>query len=412
METIKQSLPESEKRLIDQRLAEMITPERVDGFIQQKFPERYEEMKKAQALYELVDEKIPSSSSELSSSSEVSSSENSKRNEKPLNFRSSFRDILTKEEKIELSLENLQRIFKRTAEHSPKNSRVVKVSILGNPNAGKSTILNQLVRRKVSAVSPKTQTTRKRSLAVLSQGENQAVFFDTPGLLNMEHSTLKVDKTARETIEGLHDEALVTLGMSDVVLLLIDVTKPLKELDHILDMISRVKNEKQFHMCALINKCDMVEMDRAEEFRFELVRSGVFNQAFIVSAKTGYGIESVKNYIFDKTYERKWFFNEDQVTPGMTTSDVIKEVVREKLYRRCNKEVPYQCLLNITKLELAPKGEDLIVDMDIIVRTEGQKKIVSHSLKYVNIYATDDLQRMYKYNVHLMFNVRVASAGK
>ncbi|KAG2387688.1 hypothetical protein C9374_001282 [Naegleria lovaniensis] len=361
-------------------------------------------MKKAEGLYDLVEE----SSTPAIPNNNDTRSRNATR-ESLSNMSTTFREMLTKEERTELNLENLQKIFKQTAKHSPNNSKTCKVTIIGAPNAGKSTILNNLVRRKVSAVSPKTQTTRNRSLAVLNESSHQIVFFDTPGILNMENSKLKVDKTAKETIEGLQDESCLTMELADVVLLMIDVTKPLHHIDHILDLLSKyAKKEKQFHLCALINKSDMVEMDRCEEYRFELIRSDVFDQAFIVSAKTGYGLESLKKYLFEKSKSRKWYFDETAgVTPAMTTRDVVKEVIREKLYRRCNKEVPYQTQIQITKLELSPSGEHLIIDADLIVRNVGQQRIVQNALKYVNTYATADLQRMYKANVVLQFKVKI-----
>ena len=413
----------------------LITPERVDSFISKQFPEKYKEMKKAEGLYSLVDHQegfsslpmtnidtttmipptttttttttYPNNTTATTNTTNMTTTTNATNSKR--NHSISFREMLTKEERIELDLENLKNIFKKTAKHSPNHSKVCKVTIIGAPNAGKSTILNNLVRRKVSAVSPKTQTTRNRSLAVLNESSHQIVFFDTPGILNMEHSKLKVDKTAKETIEGLQDESCLTMELADVVLLMIDVTKPLQHVDHILDLLSKyAKKEKQFHLCALINKCDMVEMDRCEEYRFELIRSNVFDQAFIVSAKTGYGLESLKKYLFEKSKSRKWYFDEtDGVTPSMTSRDVVAEVIREKLYRRCNKEVPYQTQIRIPKLELSPSGEYLIIDADLIVRNVGQQRIVQNALKYVNTYATADLQRMYKANVVMQFTIKV-----
>ncbi|EFC50868.1 predicted protein [Naegleria gruberi] len=401
---VKQQIPKDQFK---SKINQLFTSEKVDQFIEKQFPNDYKDLKKREELLNIVDE--PIEQEEQQTSNELSKIDtNNKKAKNTVQERVSFKDMLTKEEKIELTLENLHKIFKRTAEHSPKNSKVVKVTIVGNPNAGKSTILNRFVSRKVSAVSPKTQTTRSRSLAVLNNEENQIVFFDTPGILNMEYSRLKTDKTARETIEGLQEESCLTLDLADVVLLLIDVTKPLREIDHILDLIANyAKKDKQFHLCALINKSDMVEMDRCEEYRFELVRSGVFNQAFIISAKTGYGMESVIKYLCEKTRDRKWFFDKDQVTPGITTMDTIKEIIREKLYRRCNKEIPYQTVINITKLELSKSGEHLIIDADLIARTNSQLKIIQQSLKYIHTYALADLHRIYKVNIHLNFGLKV-----
>ncbi|KAL9643958.1 hypothetical protein ABK040_005427 [Willaertia magna] len=450
---IKDELPENEQLLFNERMKDLSEGNKViNEYVEKNLPDTYLKMKKSEGIFEilkknkeeddinsnnkkkkknllededyLTDKEIklnealsPSNKKNqyqrLFNIHQFEEKEEEEMNEEEVNKkRISFKEMLTKEERFEITIDRLESIFNRTAKHSPKGSKVLKIAIVGNPNAGKSSILNYLTKRKISAVSPKTQTTRKRTLGVLNEDKYQLVVFDTPGLLNFKNTKMKVNKTARETISGLEDETLLTLGCADIILLMLDVTKPLKEIDHILDLIKKTKetilNEKKKGMILVgcINKCDMVDMNRAQEYRFELIRSGLFQDAIITSTRSGLGIESLKNYLKDNAIDRKWYFDVDVgATPGMTTADIVKEVIREKLYRCTDKEIPYQVDIIVKDLKIG-KNESLLIDVDILTRTVGQKKVVINSIPYVRKYAENDLRKMYFYDIQIWFKVK------
>lgn len=340
-----------------------------------------------------------------------------------------FMDLLSEEQKGSIS-------EKKKPVKSPKDARLLRISILGNPNVGKSTLLNQLVQTKVSAVSRKRQTTREKVLAVYNMDEAQFVFYDTPGVISPKY------RQAVPSVQAVSDpllrEAMSTLEKTDAILLMIDATKPLEEIDHLVKTISfyhkmmqateeKIEKEqakkktfkpvdepeepkmpKKFQCIAVLNKKDLLKEDVSiSDLKYALLETKVFVDVIPISALKKEGIEHLKKVLYTMAYSHKWLY--DTVLPEMTIKQRIAEIVREKLYERVNKEVPYQVELHVARAELTkPIPDGVIVDVDFRVKTIGQRRIVIGALPYIHKRSLADLKKLFKTDkVHLSFEVNI-----
>ncbi len=305
-----------------------------------------------------------------------------------------------------------------TVINSPKGSKLVRVSLFGNPNVGKSTLVNRLLKQKASAVSSKAQTTRKRVLGVITQDKVQIVLNDTPGVLSDEQlSNISKRYKNDQEITELVEHAVGTIEESDIMLVMLDVTKPLDEIQHLLQKLSeRIDEERKIELICVMNKSDMIEPpEKLYELREQLLERSeaqLFSQVFAISADRGSGVDDLVDYIKHRAVPGPWLYqpveDSESLLPFMSARDRILEVVREKLFRRLNKEIPYQTRLTITDFDLREKGDntELIVKITIDVNTPSQKGIVISSLKDVHRHSLTDLKRMYaNVQVYLSFEV-------
>lgn len=352
-----------------------------------------------------------------------------------------FTELLNPEERVMIKKKNKIEEETQTVS-SPPNSHLLRVALFGNPNAGKSTLINRIIKQKASAVSKKAQTTRKRVLGVLTEENTQIVLYDTPGIL----SDKRLKDIARrhrdeQEIEELIEEAVGPIEDSDIIIVIVDATKPLDEIDHLLERLaqriadnedeeeseqdlgarkkkSRSKPERRkLELVCALNKTDMIDpIDKVYAIRDELIeRTGdkLFSEVFCISADTGNGVDSLVDYLKHRSVPSSWMYkpaeNAVGLVPHMSARSRIEEVVREKLYRRLNKELPYHITLQTKDFQLRPQGtgHDLSIAIDMRVNTVGQKKILVSALKDIHRYAITDLKLMYSnVNVYLSFDVQ------
>jgi GTP-binding protein Era len=351
-----------------------------------------------------------------------------------------FTDLLDEDERKKLNA--------KVSIKSPPGARLLRIAVIGNPNAGKSTLINSLVGTKVSAVSSKKQTTRKNTLGVATVDEAQFVFYDTPGVISPHYRSSV--SSVKEVSDPLLREAMESLEHVDVVLFMIDATKPIEEVSHLVnniayfhDMIQKsntdapetIKSEKKptksfkpvvsdpddkidepgtpkkFQCIAVLNKKDMIpERESLKDMELALLETKVFVDVVVISALREQGIDRLKGIFYELAYEHNWLY--DSVIPKMTLKERVGEIVREKLYERFNKEVPYQIGIFISKLELTkPVPDGVLIDVDLRAPTMGQRGIIIGGLPYVHKHATADLRRLFKSkNIHLSFEVNLKSA--
>jgi GTP-binding protein Era len=306
---------------------------------------------------------------------------------------------------------------------SPKGSRLLRVSLFGNPNVGKSTLINRLLRQKASAVSPKAQTTRKHVLGVLTQENIQIVLSDTPGVLSVDKLT-NISRRHRDEqeISDLVEEAVGPIHDSDMVVVMLDATKPLDEIEHLLSKLAdRIDGEeKKIELVCVLNKSDLIDpADKLFEIRDELLdrsEGKLFTQIFAISAIKGDGVSELIEYLNYRAIPASWMYepspDSHSLLPHMTARDRILEVVREKLYRRLNKELPYQTSLQVADFELKQRengDSDLCVQIDMNVNTTSQKKILLGCLQDIHRHSIRDLKNMYS-NVKVYLSFEVYSA--
>lgn len=270
------------------------------------------------------------------------------------------------------------------------------IAIVGRPNVGKSTLMNGLIGQKISITSPKPQTTRHRIHGILSLDEAQLVFVDTPGIhLNGGKALNRVmNRTASSALEGV-----------DVVMMLVEAGRFTDEDARVALLIANVK----VPVVLVINKVDKIQpREKLLPYLAELGQKVKFTESLPISAYDKKHTQLVINTLIKHLPEGEPMFDEDMVTDA-SSRFLAAEMVREKLMRRLEKEIPYGLTVEIEKYEVTP--ERVLIDALILVEREGQKRIVigegGGMLKQVGSEARQDLMRLLDSRVHLQLWVKV-----
>jgi GTP-binding protein Era len=271
------------------------------------------------------------------------------------------------------------------------------VALIGAPNAGKSTLLNTLVGTKVAIVSPKVQTTRSRVLGILTEGQAQIVFVDTPGIF----------KPRRRLDRAMVAAAWAGAAEGDLVLLLVDASlKGVREETRgIVEKLAETKRQA----ILILNKTDAVRPEVLLALAADLNASGVFSDTFMISALTGDGVDDLRRHLAAHLPEGPWLFPDDQVS-DMPMRLLAAEITREKLFLRLQQELPYAVAVETESWEEQPDGSVRISQI-IYVQREGQKAIVlgrgGQMIKAVGTAARLELEEITEQRVHLSLFVKV-----
>lgn len=270
------------------------------------------------------------------------------------------------------------------------------IAILGAPNAGKSTLVNQMVGTKVSIVSPKVQTTRTRVMGIAMRGTSQLIFIDTPGIFNPRRRL---------------DRAMVAAAWSgaqeaDVTCLIVDADKGIDADTE--SIIRRMKDEnKRAHL--VLNKVDKIQKPKLLELAQKLVDFGVFDEVFMISALKGQGVEDLMNFLAAHVPQGPWHFPEDQVS-DMTERLLAAEITREKLYLQLRQELPYATTVETETWEERPDGS-IKIEQVIFVERDSQKSIIlgkgGRQIKTIGADSRRELEEILGTRVHLFLFVKV-----
>ena len=272
------------------------------------------------------------------------------------------------------------------------------VALIGEPNAGKSTLLNRMVGAKVSIVTHKVQTTRARIRGVAIEGDSQIVFVDTPGLFQPRRRL---------------DRAMVAAAWSgaadaDVTILLVEAQRGITPgVQSILDALSeRVKGQK---IALAINKIDRVERDKLLALTDELNQAFPFAETFMISAEKGYGVDDLKTWVAGELPEGPWLYPEDQIA-DLPMRMIAAEITREKLTLRLHQELPYQLTVETEGWEEKKDGS-VKIDQIIYVARDGHKGILlgkkGETIKTIGKLAREELTEFLGRKVHLFLQVKV-----
>ncbi len=275
------------------------------------------------------------------------------------------------------------------------------VALVGEPNAGKSTLLNQCVGQKIAIVTPKAQTTRNRILGVCIEDKTQIVFVDTPGIFS-----------AKEKFE----QAMVSAAFSgakdaDIVLLIVDVNRGLrKNLENILEKISTLPARK----ILVLNKIDSMPRDQLLPLAEKIFAKAEFERSFMISALKGYGVEDVKKWLAEQLPVGHWLFPEDHLT-DVPMRSLAAEITREKIFMRLNEELPYQMAVETESWDEKADGS-IRISQVVYVRSEGHKKMVvgtgGQMLKAIGQSARRELEKLLDKKVHLFLFVKLTENWK
>ena len=269
-------------------------------------------------------------------------------------------------------------------------------AIIGAPNAGKSTLVNQLTGSKVSIVSHKVQTTRARIRAIAMEGNAQIVLVDTPGIF----------KPKRALDRAMVDNAWGGAGDADAVVLLIDGRPGLTE--EAKEIIAHLQHTKT-RAVLVINKIDLMSRERLMEVAAEFNAAYPFEKTFMVSALNGSGTQDLLKYLAEKMPESPWLYPEDQVA-DVQLRFMAAEMTREVIYERLHEELPYASTVETESWEEQKNGSVKIGQV-IYVQRDSQKAIVlgkgGHTVKLLGQKAREEMERQFGRKVHLFLFVKV-----
>jgi GTP-binding protein Era len=269
-------------------------------------------------------------------------------------------------------------------------------AIIGAPNAGKSTLVNQLTGSKVSIVSHKVQTTRARIRAIVMEGNAQIILVDTPGIF----------KPKRTLDRAMVDNAWGGAGDADAVVLLIDGRPGLTpEAKEIIGHLTHTKTKAVL----VINKIDLMSRERLMEVAAEFNAAHPFEQTFMVSALNGSGTQDLLKYLAQKMPESPWLYPEDQVA-DVQLRFMAAEMTREVIYERLHEELPYASTVETESWEEQKNGSVKIGQV-IYVQRDSQKAIVlgkgGQTIKLLGQKAREEMERQFGRKVHLFLFVKV-----
>ena len=272
------------------------------------------------------------------------------------------------------------------------------VAIIGRPNVGKSTLLNAMLKQKISITSKKPQTTRHNLLGIKTEGDCQMLFVDTPGI----HI-----KEARAINRYMNKSAKSALRDVDVVLFLVDRNRWTEEDDLVGDLFKKVAAKQ----IVVINKVDLVQ-DRATLLPLLQSLQDKFPDAQLVpvSAEKSLNLDTLDKVISDSLPASPFYFDPEQVT-DRSLRFLAAEILREKLMRQLGDELPYALTIQIEKF--AEQNQLATVEATIFVEKEGQKRILignkGERLKRVGIDARRDMEEVFGTRVVLNTWVKVKS---
>jgi GTP-binding protein Era len=282
------------------------------------------------------------------------------------------------------------------AKLSPPPTRSGFVALIGAPNAGKSTLLNQLVGAKVSIVTHKVQTTRAIVRGVATHGSAQIVFVDTPGIFNPRR---RLDRAMVTTAWGGAKDA-------DLVLVLIDAERGIRsDAEAMLAALSDVRQPKVL----ILNKIDRVKHEKLLTLAAEANAKAGFDRTFMISALNGSGCTDLLDFIAERLPEGPWYYPEDQIS-DLPMRQLAAEITREKLYLRLHQELPYSSHVETEKWEEKKDGS-VRIEQVVYVERNSQKKIVlghkGETIKAIGQAARKEIAEILEQKVHLFLFVKV-----
>ena len=269
------------------------------------------------------------------------------------------------------------------------------VAIVGPTNAGKSTLLNQIMGRKVSIVSHKVQTTRTNLRAVKMVGTRQLIFVDTPGVF--------VPK--RRLDRAMVGAAMTAISDADAVLLIMDAQKGITQT--IRDLVEKIHNHKNLFVA--LNKVDAIKKQDLLPIVAELSQMADWREIFMISALKNDGVDGMLDALAAVMPASPYMFDASDAV-DVPDNLYLSELTREKIYKYIHQELPYHINVLTERVDVDADGV-LDIYQKIAVQNDAHKKIVigrgGEQLKQIGIAARHDIQNQWGVNARLHLFVRV-----
>ncbi len=280
---------------------------------------------------------------------------------------------------------------------SETETRCGVVAVLGAPNAGKSTLVNQLVGQKVAITSAKAQTTRAKMLGIALHERTQMILVDTPGIF----------APRRRLDRAMVSAAWEGAEAADAVLLLVD---PIKQRRHELEPLLESLANRPERKILVLNKVDKAKKEPLLALAQDLSAKADFAEIFFISALTGDGVQEMKAALAGMMPEGVWHYPEDQVSDASERL-LAAEITREQLYQQLHEELPYDSAVRPELYKHRPDGS-LEIHQQIVVGRESQRPIVlgkgGNRIKMIGEAARKELAEILGVKVHLFLHVKVS----
>ena len=281
-------------------------------------------------------------------------------------------------------------------------TKILKISIVGKTNAGKSTLINSLVGELVSITNKKINTTEDLIIGLINIKNVQLVFYDTPGLSNLK----KIDSNKRKLKLNLWNG----LNESDLILYLIDIGK--YNLLQIIDNINKLKEIKK-NIVIIFNKNDLIKKDEILIKIKELNNKIKVEDFFSISAKKKLGLENIKKYLIKKSYFSNWLFNANEIT-NKDDKFITNEITRNEILNLLHQEIPYNIkIINLIFKFL--KNGDLKIKQEIQIKNKRYKKIIlgrnGEKIKNIRTRSQKRISQILKIKVHLYISLVIINAN-
>ena len=281
--------------------------------------------------------------------------------------------------------------------------KLLKISIIGKTNAGKSTLINNLVGEIISITNKKINTTEDLIIGITIFKNIQLVFYDTPGLNNIKSINKKNIKLKQNLWNGLNE--------TDLILYLIDITKyDFNEISFNINKLEEIKKP----IVIVFNKNDLIEKKLILPKINELNKKFNLQNFFSISAKKILGLDVLKEFLQNKSYQSQWIYEKNEIT-NKDDIFITNECTRDTILNLIHKEIPYNIKIT-NKLFKFLKNGDLKIKQNIEIENHRYKKIIlgknGDKIKDIRIKSQSNISKILKTKVHLYINIIKANAEK
>lgn len=272
------------------------------------------------------------------------------------------------------------------------------VSIIGRPNVGKSTLLNNFLGMKLAIVSPRAQTTRNRIQGIYTTKTEQIIFIDTPG----------IHKPKNELGTVMNEFAYSALDGTDIILMLVDASCEIGDGDKfIIEQLKKVK----IPVILVLNKVDLVEDENILKANIDSYKEAYnFAGGITISATEGFNIDKLKDMIVSRLEVGPMYYPEDQIL-DLPERFVVAEIIREKVLLKTKEEIPHSVAVTIESFKEKNKGNLVEINATIIVERPSQKMIIigkgGQMIKSIGTDARRDIVKFLNQKVYLELFVKV-----